>query len=637
MDIAKYRGLFISESREHLDAMNQGLVRLEGSPGDRETIDQVFRDAHSLKGMAASMGFTPVAAVAHRLESLMDRVRSKGIHFGGALSDAVFSGVDLLSSMIAAVDEGREIPPCDVWTGETEGLLGEAPSAPTATQAGAEGEVIDLAPEDEVASPSWQKLTVIAEVDPESPARAARAFILIRDLGGIGKVLRSDPPASDLRKGVIGERLTATIMTDRTADELHEFVSAHADLLGVEVTGEEPGEVLPEPSTPDLFRKTTSVKIPTNTIDGLINIVGELLLLRGTLEQIARDRGLPELSDGVDRLGRLTRGFQDTVMAIRMMPVEFLLDRLPRLVRDLSRMLDREVHFEVLGRGIEVDRNVLEELSDPLIHLLRNALDHGVESPAERRVAGKDPRGIVRVVAYREKDLLCIRVEDDGRGVDREALRRRGVERGLLPAGREEELSAREALDLLCAPGFSTKSEVTDLSGRGVGMDIVRNSIQALGGSLELASEPGQGTRITMRVPLTLAIVQIVEVLIGGERLGIPITMVNFTGEIQREELQYSGDRGYLPVQGIFLPFVEIAPLLGLSPRRDAAAAIAYVLTETRGEPRAIGIDGFIGRREVVIKPLGSLLVRLKTYSGVTVGEDGRPVLILDLGVLLDR
>jgi two-component system chemotaxis sensor kinase CheA len=380
------------------------------------------------------------------------------------------------------------------------------------------------------------------------------------------------------------------------------------------------------------------VRVDTRVLDDLINIVGELIITRERLQEISRDLGSEELHANLGRLHTLVREFQDSIMTVRMMPLDLITDRLPRIVRDLAHQGGKQVGFEVHGRGIELDRAILEELNDVLLHLVRNAIDHGIETPEERAAAGKPPKAAIGLRAGRERDWVWIRVEDDGRGMDPEKIAQAAVARGLVGAEKVAALSAREKLLLACLPGVSTAERVTDVSGRGVGMDVVKAKLDAFGGSLQVDSRPGRGTAVTLRLPLTLAIIRILLVEVRGQEYGLPVSHVVRTAQLEPGEVEWSQRKPLLRWGRRLVPLLDLGALLGLPPR-DLRASPGLFLAVTEFGDRAAGlaVDRLLGTWEVVIKPLGPPLKRVRGLGGVTVMGDGRTVLLLDLSALIER
>ncbi|HEY6008804.1 MAG TPA: chemotaxis protein CheA, partial [Geobacteraceae bacterium] len=441
MDMSHYRDLFVSEAREHVRTIGGLIVELEKDAGNQEKIDALFRAAHSIKGMAASMEYRQISGLAHRLEDLMARVRKGELAFDRGVADLLLEGSDLLEAMISDV----------------------------AANVVAERALSDLFARIVVYEPGAATTTTPADNVGELPATAPL------------------PP-------------------------------------------EKPTEPAPPRKVPEVERRKgdapQTVRVKTTVLDHLINITGELITNNQRLTNLCKELGGPVLNDALTELTRLLRGLRNEVMNVRLMPLAAVADRFPRVVRDLARKGDREVDFVIKGKEIELDRGILEELSDPLIHILHNAVDHGLESPEERRSAGKPPRGTITLHARREKDQVIITVADDGRGMDPERIAAEAIERGFITPEAGSQISPQEALLLVCLPGFSTAADVSDVSGRGVGMDVVRSKIQSLCGTLSIESERGAGTRIILKLPPTVAIINVLLTRIGALTVAVPVNNI---------------------------------------------------------------------------------------------------------------
>jgi two-component system chemotaxis sensor kinase CheA len=497
----------------------------------------------------------------------------------------------------------------------------------------------------------------------DSAALAARNFIILGRLTRVGMLLASSPTLEEVRAGASRDTVEALLLTERTEEqlraqllaipELQELVLRRLRIGGGEgapgAPAAAPTLLAPRqatverpagggPSLADRYgtKKAATVRVDTRVLDDLINIVGELIITRERLNEISRDFESEELHANLGRLHTLVRDFQDSIMTVRMMPLDLVTDRLPRIVRDLAHLGGKQVAFEVAGRGIELDRAILEELHDVLIHLVRNAIDHGVETPEERAAAGKPPKAAIRLRAGRERDWVWIRVEDDGRGMDPEKIARAAVARGLIGAERVAALDVKEKLLLSCLPGVSTAERVTDVSGRGVGMDVVKAKVDAFGGALQIDSRPGQGTAVTLRLPLTLAIIRILLVEVRGQEYGLPVSHVVRTALLEPSEVEWSQRRPLLRRGKRLVPLLDLGGLLGL-PGRDLRAHPGLFVAETEFGDRAaaLAVDRLLGTYEVVIKPLGPPLKRVRGLAGVTVMGDGRTVLLLDISALI--
>lgn len=472
MDMSQYRELFISEAREHVRSISGLVVALEKDSGNRETMDSLFRVAHSVKGMAAAMDFGAIAELSHKIEDLMDKVRKGELPLDAGVTDLLLEGADLLDAMITDVENG----------------------------ATSSRDVSDLVKRLVSYEPGRQPEPA------EAPAKAAESL-------------------------QVAEPQSATAVKHPGRREAAETVH--------------------------------TVRVKTEVLDNLINTTGELITTKHRLMSIGREVATPALLEALAELTRLLRELQNEVMNVRLMPFSVITDRFPRVVRDLAKKSGKEVTFEIVGKEIELDRGILEELSDPLIHILRNAVDHGLETQAERIAAGKAGKGKVRLQVKREKDFVVVMVEDDGKGMDPVKLIASAVKKGLLRQEEARLMSPKDAYMLTCLPGFSTAEQVTDISGRGVGMDAVRSSIQELGGSLTIESEVGMGSRIILRLPLTVAIFNVLLAGCAKYTVAVPVTAVQRTVELRRNLISSRGKQKVFQLDGETVPLLSLNRIFG--------------------------------------------------------------------------
>lgn len=644
MELSQYGELFLSESREHVSAINDLLLALEASPGSREPVEGVFRAVHTIKGMSATMGYRGVADLAHVLEDLLDRVRHGRREVDPDLVDLLFEGADALERAIEAAvaeDDGAE-PDLAPVLARLRGALGGA--------APAEVEVAVPAAAPEPARGAVEgALRVRVVVAHDSPLPGVRAFMALRMARGLGEVSGLAPDEAALQGPEFGGTMDFLLRTERTADEVAEALRGAGEIARVEVlepvpaptdapTAEEEGA--PEPAQPDgaSVARARNIRVDLRRLDALMNQIGELAILRDRLQRLVASREEPDLAEAVDQAARLISELQDEIMQARMVPVGQVLARFPRLVRDAARALGKRVEFVIEGKEIEFDRSMLDEIGDPIVHLLRNSLDHGIESPGERRAAGKPETGTLRLLAARERSQVLIRVEDDGRGIDREKVLARAVSAGLVDPAGASALPDDEVYRLLVRPGFSTAEKVTDVSGRGVGLDVVATRVRALGGTLEIESEPGRGTIFTLRLPQTLAIVRALLVKLGAETYALPVTHVSETVEIPEADVRSVNGRTVAVLRDEVFPLLSLRGLL----QRDAAPEgggghrMAVVL-ESAEHRVGVEVDGLAGQQEIVVKSFDATAGTLRCFSGATILSDGCPALILDVGSILAR
>ena len=653
-DMDAYRDVFLAESTDFLQQVTDGLLALESSPNDTEPVEVVFRGAHSLKGMAAAMGYSKTADLTHKMEGLMDQVR-KG-HMGATLDviNVMLAAVDLVRDLIDDESAGsHEVDPSEmISTLESMAASGAAavdvsvPPSEAVIEAGLDA--VPSAPAGAVGSTDEQVYRATVRLEETCVLKAVRAYMVIKRLSHMGRVIETLPAERDIEDekfDLTFEVVVATAMDADAVKQAAEFVTEIAEATVVESGGRAvSAEVRPEePETPGARRKQVSgmsqsqtVRVSIGHLDTLVDLVGELVILRSRLERIAGERQDAELSDTVDDLQSISTDLQYEVMLTRMVPVGNIFNRFPRMVRDLAVDLGKRIEFQMNGLDIELDRTVLDEIGDPLVHLLRNSIDHGIESAEERRASGKPEVGMVTLSAGRERDHVVISVKDDGKGIDPERIWTSACERGLVSPSERQDYSESDVLQLTCLPGFSTAETATRVSGRGVGMDAVKGKVEFLGGTIQIKSEVGAGTEFIMRLPLTLAIMQSLLVEANGQSFALPLSAVNEV--ISAEDVSVETVDGH-PVlilrDGEVVPLQRLdAILFGGDPHAMPEPRSSIVLVQSGAEQYALQVEGIGGRQEVVVKPLSRLFRDQKGFSGATILGDGRVMLILDPRVL---
>lgn len=629
-DMSAYRDVFFAESVEYLESITHELLNLEAQPNDLAPVEVVFRGAHSLKGMAGAMGYGKTADFTHRMEGVMDPVRKREQAVDRPLIDLMLRCVDAVRALIA--EESGDGPPADVAALVTQlDVRVEAQSSPASAPAAA---APAWAPGIDVAS-DGPLVSVRVALDEGSVLKSVRAYLVLKRLGMLGTVVSTDPDAVALEEERFGTTFAVRIRTPLAVDDIMAAVLSVAEVVDATAAVVDEPDELDAPATKEhpADARPRTVRVPIARFDALLDLVGELVILRSRLERTAARLQEPELDEELGLLASVTGELRHQVMHTRAVPVGSVFNRFPRLVRDLARKLDKAVAFSMTGLDIEVDRTVIDELSDPLVHMLRNAVDHGIE-PAERRVAaGKPAEGAVTLAAYGEAERVRIVVTDDGRGIDRDRVWERACEAGLVDSAARDTYSDSDILWLTCLPGLSTATHATEISGRGVGMDVVKDRIERLGGTLQMRSAPGVGTEVELVLPLTLAIIQGLLVSVGGRIHVLPLAAV--TEVLAPEDVVEKSIEGspVLVVRGdVVAPLFRLDEILG--PRsadgRTLEPGDRIVLIEASGEPRALVADRLLGRQEVVVKPLSPYFRGIRGLAGATVLGDGSIALILD-------
>jgi two-component system chemotaxis sensor kinase CheA len=622
MDVRQYADLFLTESRDHLTTYNHLLLEWEKHPAATEPVSGIFRAVHTIKGMAGAMGYTGVAELAHRLESGLDVLRRGRGAAGASTFDLLFRAGDALEKAIAEAAGGREATVPAALFEELDALAGEMAGRPAERAGPAAAPAPAVTP-----LPGGGGRLVRVALRTEAVLKGARALLVLRKAEALGAVSAVSPPPAALEGEGFDGRLAFRLESDADSARIERALREAGDVESVEIAVEEGGEGVVEAV------RARHIRVDLRRLDELMNLIGELAIARGRLQAHAAGRDDPELDEVALRIGRLAGSLQSEIVGARMTPVWQVFDRFPRMVRDLARQMGKQVDFRVEGKDIELDRAILDEIADPLVHLLRNAVDHGIEPAEERQRRGKPAAGRLVLAAVRERASVAIRVSDDGRGVDRARVLARARELGLVEQD-VEQVPDELLFRILMRSGFSTARQVTDVSGRGVGIDVVATAARTLGGSLEIRSEEGQGTTFALRLPVTLAIVRALLARVGEETYALPLTHVSETVDLRPEEIQIVQGREVLLLRGRLVPLVRLGELLHLG--RTASGPRLPVIVLEAGERRTgVAVDALVGQQEIVVKSFELPRGMLPVFSGATILGDGRPALILDAGGLM--
>ena len=633
MDLSQYAELFLAESREHLSACNQLLLEWERHPAGLTPVSGLFRAVHTVKGMAATMGYARVTDLAHRMENLLD-VQRRGAHPAtDELLQLLFRARDALERAVelSVVGRERELDVAAIVADLEQAAARMAPARP--------GERPVPSPAPTEPEPEAAGRLVQVTLRPEAPLKGGRAVLVLKRAQALGAVHAVTPPVTAFEADEFDGRFSFRLDATAAAEQIEAALKAAGDVAHVTVGGAEAGGPAPDPgATPGDAGAvgggpSRHIRVDLRRLDGLMDLIGELITVRGRLNQLAAERRDPAVDDVAIQVSRLSSDLQAEILQARMTPVWQVFDRFPRLVRDVARELGKQVAFRVEGKEIELDRAILDELGDPLMHLLRNAVDHGIEPPAERRRRGKPPEGEVVLTAQRERASVTITVADDGRGVDRRKILERAQREGVVDT-HADALTDEQLLRVLARPGFSTAEAVTSVSGRGVGIDVAMTRIRALGGTIEIRSELGKGTTFVLRLPVTLAIVRAIMASVGPERYALPLTYVAETVELGTVTTTMVEGREAIVLRDHVVPLVHLRRLFGIT--GDRAPARAPIIVLELGDRRAgVVVDGMLGQQEIVVKGFDAPQGTLPVFSGATIMGDGVPALILDAGGLV--
>ncbi len=713
MDVSQYLEIFIDETKEHLQSLNEQVLILEKEPENKDTINEIFRAAHSLKGMAGTMGYKRMQRLTHDMENVFSEIRAEKIKADDVLVDVVFQCLDAIEGYLNAI-----VGSGDEGTNDNEPIIRQLNDI--LESAGQEGKPSAKKEESEVsaAEPASQTVESAATADTANSqekfrnyrltdfetnaARAAvkkgrhfygitvyieescilksaRAFLIFKNLEPLGDVIRSVPTVQDIEDEKFELDFSMFIISEADIDavknailNVSEIKAAYVSELNVEDFATESAvlgaanEVQAETAEAADTGKTTvaastaaavsstaassaksqgsskpvvnrSVRVDIEKLDVLMNLVSELIIAKNGIVSASAAEGSATsqgVREQVEYLENITTNLHESVMKVRMVPIESVVSRFPRMIRDLSKKLNKKMELYMSGEETELDRTVIDEIGDPLMHILRNSADHGLESAEVRAQRGKPEVGSIFLDAYQDGNNVVIEVRDDGNGIDVEKVKRKAVEKGLVTKEQAALLDDKEAVELLFRPGFSTAEKISDVSGRGVGLDVVKNKIEGLGGSVEASTVLGEGSTFTIRLPLTLAIIQSLMVVVGTEKYAIPLSTIQTIEDIAADDIKHVRGKEVITLRGEVIPIIRLNEVLDIESTKDADHNVAVIIR--KGDKQAgLIVDEMIGQLEIVIKSLGKYMTDCKQISGATILGDGEVALILDANALL--
>lgn len=700
MDVSQYLEIFIDETKEHLQSLNEQLLILEKEPENANTINEIFRAAHTLKGMAGTMGYKRMQNLTHNMENIFSEIRNGKMSVTATIVDLLFKGLDALENYLANIsstgDEGTEdyaeiISQLDVCLKQG---LGEAPAAaPTAA-------AVAVATEEkkEEAASDKEKFRAFSYADHEKHAmheaittgqhaygitvfiqetcllKSARAFLVFKTLEGIGTVIKSEPAVQDIEDEKFELDFSMVLISKENLETVKKAILSVSEVEAVylaEITADEvamPKENVTEQKSEESGstaaqaaqsasatqtaaekKQTTqsskpvvnrSVRVDLEKLDDLMNLVSELIIAKNGLVSInntddATRQNNSAFNEQIEYLERITTNLHTSVMKVRMMPLESVVNRFPRMIRDLSKKLDKKMELHISGEETELDRTVIDEIGDPLMHLLRNAADHGLETNEERAALGKPEIGSIILNAFQEGNNVVIEVKDDGKGIDADKIRAKAISKGTITAEQSEVMTDKEIIDLLFRPSFSTAEKISDVSGRGVGLDVVKTKIESLGGTVEVRTTLGQGSNFIIRLPLTLAIIQSLMVELGNEKYAIPLGSIQTIEDIPVSDVKFVQTKEVINLRGTVIPLIRLNQVLDVESTKAQDENLTVVIV-TKGDKLAgFVVDNLIGQQEIVIKSIGKYINNSKMISGATILGDGEVALILDVNTLV--
>ena len=663
IDKSQFLDAFFEEADEHLSAMEDGLLQLEKTPHDHELISGIFRAAHSIKGASGMLGFSDIIRFTHVMENLLDRMRDGDIVPSQPLINLLLQAADVLRGLVAVAQRGgSEVPEeMEEILAQLEQQLAEDSAEKDASQSIVTS---DQRPGEESFVPDGERTYQVSFVpNPAIFHQGMDPLLLLRQCALLGKLTNTQvdtsrlPGLSEMDPTCCYLGWSLHIQTDKSVEDIQDvfaFVEDDSDIQVELITALPDTTAQPTPtrassegatSSPGgrdqtgratsaaTTRESSSIRVATNKVDKLINLIGELVITQSMISQLVEnfsEEKLSQLRESVDEMSSNTRELQERVMAVRMLPVGSTFSRFPRMVRDLAATFEKQISLQVVGEETELDKGVLEKINDPLTHLIRNAADHGMETPDQRRASGKPEEGTIRLHAFHQGGSVIIEIADDGPGLDTERIRQKALDNDLI--GVEDTLSDDQIYALIFQPGFSTAETVSDISGRGVGMDVVKRNIEALNGSISIASERGRGTRFRIKLPLTLAIIDGLSLRVGDEIYVLPLLSIIESIKPQPDHLKTVVGQGeVIVVRDEFLPFLRLYTIFDLTPRVTDPTQGLVVIIENEGRKFGLLVDELLGQSQVVIKNLETNFRKVEGVVGATIMGDGRAALILDV------
>lgn len=700
MDVSQYLEIFIDETKEHLQSLNEQLLVLEKEPDNKDTINEIFRAAHSLKGMAGTMGYKRMQKLTHNMENVFSEIRNGKMTVKAELVDILFKGLDALENYLSCIqetsDEGTEDNE-EVLTGLDRILregLGQGNGEPeresvpmqtnTQTQTAAAGQPVNKMKFKDLKLAEYESNTIAKAkamgenvfgltiyIAESCILKAARAFLVFKTLEEMGDILKSSPEVQDIEDERFDFDFSVILASADSMEKVQQKIlnvseirEVYIDNIVLSADAEQTAKKNEQKSAmaensdrateggKDLKSKNgaqskqgskpivnRSVRVDIEKLDVLMNLVSELIIAKNGLVSINSEENADKTAAGfneqIEYLERVTTNLHESVMKVRMVPIESVVNRFPRMIRDLNKKLGKKMELYMTGEDTELDRTVIDEIGDPLMHLLRNAADHGLESNEERVKAGKPEAGSIFLDAYQDGNNVVIEVRDDGGGINIEGVKRKALERGVISEDQADSMTEKDFIDLLFKPSFSTSDKITDVSGRGVGLDVVKNKIEGLGGDIECRTKLGEGSNFIIRLPLTLAIIQALMVELGKEKYAIPLGIIQTIEDVAYSDIKHVQSKEVINLRGSVIPIIRLGDILEVEPNEEKPESLTAVIVAKGERLAGLVVDNLIGQQEIVIKTIGKYISNNKIISGATILGDGEVALIIDANSLV--
>lgn len=694
MDLSQYLEIFIDETKEHLQTLNDQVLVLEEEPDNIDTVNEIFRAAHSLKGMAGTMGFKRMQRLTHDMENVFSEIRNGKMNVTPNLVDVVFKCLDAIEEYLACIVEAS-----DEGDNDNEDIiellndcLAEAGSAESSPAPSPENKAVEAVKEEEVkenaektendkhkylniqiadfeknaiAKAKAKNLNVFGitiNIDKNCILKSTRAFLVFKGLENIGEIIKSSPTVQDIEDEKFEFDFSVLLVTEKSLEEVKKTAGGVSEIRDVyigefdvpsdasvissvqnkdEKKEEKKVENKKKPAAKNAGKPVAnrSVRVDIEKLDVLMNLVSELIIAKNGLVSVSNQEdskaSMQSFNEQIEYLERITTNLHESVMKVRMVPIESVVNRFPRMIRDLSKKLGKEMELVMTGEDTELDRTVIDEIGDPLMHMLRNSADHGLEATIDRLKLGKPQVGTIQLNAYQDGNNVTIEVEDDGSGIDVEKVKASAIRKGHITEEQAEVMSEKEAVDLLFRPAFSTAEKISDVSGRGVGLDVVKNKIEGLGGDVEVSTRLGEGTKFTVRLPLTLAIIQALMVEVCNEKYAIPLNSIVTIEDVMVSDIKFVQQKEVINLRGTVIPIVRLDEILDCPPREEELENLVVVIVKKGDKQTGLVIDNLLGQQEIVIKPLGKYINIHRMISGATILGDGEVALIIDSNSLV--
>ncbi|WP_058303950.1 chemotaxis protein CheA [Gorillibacterium timonense] len=677
MELNQYLSMFIDESTEHLQSINEKLLELEQSPDNLDIVNVIFRSAHTLKGMAATMGFEDLASLTHQMENVLDLVRGGKLTVDSFIFDGLFKSTDALEAMLSDIIAGGTGKAdvsgiVAVLKSIVSGEYKEAVGAAAAASEGASGEdavaldQFQLSVLEQSLDSEFQVYFIRTELTEECVLRAARAYMVFRQLEDNGEIIKSFPSVEDIEQDKFDRAFSLYYVSKLPQEAIVHLIEDISEIRSATVTPldhdslrlitqpiltaaetaataaapvkreETAAAAKTAPASSGHAVANRTIRVDLDRLDHLMNLFSELLIDRVRLEQLASEIRRSDLTETVEHMSRVSSDLQNIVLNLRMVPIDTVFNRFPRMIRDVAKTLGKKLELVISGAETELDRTVVDEIGDPLVHLLRNSADHGIETIENRKKAGKDETGTIQLRAYHSGNHVIIEVSDDGAGINRAKTLAAAIKKGVVTEEAAERMSDEEVYRLLFASGFSTAEKISDLSGRGVGLDVVKTKIESLGGQIHITSKEGVGTTFSVNLPLTLSIIGAMLIEIGSEKYAIPLNSIVETAAVDMNKIRRIHGNDHLDYRGSVIPVIDLGTVLDVPGYQPAdSGELNLVIIRKREKLAALIVSDFIGQQEIVLKNLGKYLSKVFAVSGATILGDGQVALIINPNALI--